>query len=221
MQSSSSFIEKNRFWILVIGAAIFMELPLVSVPFKWFESYFHEISHGLAALATGGNVISIQLFLNGAGLCTTQGGSRFVVSFMGYAGATFWGVLLYRVSAVRQGAAKFASSLLILLLLLSLVLWSRDLLTSGIILVLIAILVAKLKLSSSAVLPWFMQFISIIVVLNSVKSPLYLIDGRALGDGVSLFELTLIPEIIWVVIWFTIGMIGLYWLAKAKNHQTL
>ena len=218
MSSSPSFIEKYRFWLLVVTAAVFMELPIISVPFKWFESYFHEISHGLAALATGGDVVRIQLFLNGAGLCTTYGGSRFVISFMGYAGATFWGVLIYQLSNVRQGAAKVASSLLILMLLFSLLLWCKDVLTAGIIVVLIGILVAKIKLSSSALLPWLMQFISVIVVLNSVKSPLYLLDGRALGDGAALFEITLVPEIVWVGIWFFIGVLSLYLLAK-NNKQ--
>ena len=60
-----------------------MQIPIISIPFKWLDSYFHEISHGIAALVTGGEIIRIQLFTNGAGLCTTRGGSAFFISFFG------------------------------------------------------------------------------------------------------------------------------------------
>ncbi len=90
-QNSSTFWKKYHFFILFVAAIIIKQLPLVSIPFNWLESYFHEISHGLAAILTGGKVLRIQLFANGAGLCTTQGGISFVISFAGYAGATLWG----------------------------------------------------------------------------------------------------------------------------------
>lgn len=216
----NKFHEKYRFWLLIVLAAVFMEIPVISVPFKWFETYFHEISHGIAALATGGQIVSIELYINGAGLCITRGGNQLLTSFMGYAGASLWGLALYKVSGYQKHSATVITIILAMLLATSLILWSRDLLTIVIIMSLIGILLLKLKFSRAAYLPWVTQFISIIVLLNSVKSPLYLLDGRSLGDGASLARLTFIPEIIWVAIWFTIGMMSLYFLARQRKSST-
>ncbi|MFD1618890.1 M50 family metallopeptidase [Thalassotalea marina] len=218
--SSIQFHEKYRFWLLVITAALFMEIPFISVPFKWFETYFHEISHGIAAVVSGGEIVSIKLYFNGAGLCTTRGGSQFLTAFMGYTGASLWGLILYKLSGYQKYSATIVTIVLTLLMAISLLLWSRDPLTIFIIMSLIGILLLKLKFSHSFYLPWITQFISVVVLLNSVKSPLYLLDGRALGDGATLAQITFIPEIIWVVIWFIIGMISLYFLARQNKSST-
>ena len=48
----SSFWQKYHFFILLFVAIFLKQLPLITIPFNWLESYFHEISHGLAALLT-------------------------------------------------------------------------------------------------------------------------------------------------------------------------
>jgi hypothetical protein len=128
-KNSVSFIERHRFWIILFSAAVISQLPLIAIPFKWLETYFHEISHGLAAVATGGNIAKIELFPNGAGLCTTQGGSRFFISFMGYAGAAIWGTLIYLVASTHQRVAQLITALIATMLCLTLILWVTDILT--------------------------------------------------------------------------------------------
>lgn len=189
-------------------------MPLISVPFNWLESYFHELSHGLAALITGGRVVQIQLFPNGAGLCTTQGGIRFVISLMGYLGATLFGYFICRLAQGFQAQARWIYPVFIALMTLSLILWVRDVLTAFIIGVLIALFVVKWRFVKSHSLGLWLKFTGIIVLLNSVYSPLYLIDGRHLGDGASLASMTFIPEIIWALLWSASGIFALYLLIK-------
>ena len=189
-------------------------MPLISVPFNWLESYFHELSHGLAALVTGGRVVQIQLFPNGAGLCTTQGGMRFVISLMGYLGATLFGYFICRLAQGFQAQARWIYPVFIALMTLSLILWVRDVLTAFIIGVLIALFVVKWRFVKSHSLGLWLKFTGIIVLLNSVYSPLYLIDGRHLGDGASLASMTFIPEIIWALLWSASGIFALYLLIK-------
>ena len=193
-----------------------IQLPFASVPFKWLESYFHEISHGLAAILTGGKIMQIELFPNGAGLCTTRGGSRFLISFMGYAGATLWGLLIYNLASAHQKVAQVFTLLLMLLLATSLVLWVRDILTLIILLVLFALFLMKFKLGKLKYFQLVLQFTGIMVLLNSLLSPFYLLDGRDLGDGASLANLTGVPEFIWVIVWFLCGLAAAYSLAR-KN----
>jgi hypothetical protein len=201
-----SFTQKYRFWLFLLLAAIVRQLPIVSIPFKWLESYFHEISHGMAALVSGGSIVQIQLFPNGAGLCTTQGGVAFLISFFGYAGAIIWGTLIYSLAGKHQRMAQLFSAFIILLLVSSMIFWVRDLLTFVIVTVLLVLFVLMHKFEQIKYLQNFMQLIGALVLLNSLFSPLYLVDGRNLGDGASLANLTAIPEIVWVFLWSSLAV---------------
>jgi len=64
-----------------------------------------------------------------------------------------------------------------------------------------------------------LKLTGILVLVNSLYSPWYLIDGRSLGDGAALAELTMIPEFIWVLIWSLLGLLSLVILAK-KSPST-
>jgi hypothetical protein len=217
MNQSSSFTEKYRFWLILFSALIISQIPLVSIPFKWLESYFHEISHGLAALVTGGSIVRIQLFPNGAGLCTTRGGMTFLISFMGYAGAALWGMGIYFVASMHQRIAQILSGVIALLLITTLVFWARDILTFIIIAVLLAVVLLKFKYSKLSYLQLSLQITGALILLNSVKSPWYLVDGRNFGDGAALSQLTGVPELLWVILWFSIGIGGIVFLAKTSS----
>jgi hypothetical protein len=52
-------------------------------------------SHGIAAVATGGSIVSIEISPN-------QGGLRFVISTAGYLGSLLWGVGLLLVVGTRR-----------------------------------------------------------------------------------------------------------------------
>ena len=219
-ERTSSLWKKYHFFILLIAAVVIKQLPLVSIPFNWLESYFHEISHGIAAILTGGNVLRIQLFANGAGLCTTQGGVSFVISFAGYAGATCWGWGIYRLASIHQRTAQIFSVLIFLLIVSSMIFWGRDLLTWFILGVLAGLFLLTIKLKKLHYLQRLMQLFGLLILLNSLFSPSYLLDGRNLGDGAALASMTFIPEFIWVLIWFSLALIALYSLYKtAKKHN--
>jgi hypothetical protein len=217
VQGSSSFWQKYHFFILFCVAIIIKQLPLISIPFNWLESYFHEISHGIAAILTGGNVLRIQLFANGAGLCTTQGGISFIISFAGYAGATLWGWGIYKLASAHQRAAQLFSVLIFLLLASSIIFWGRDVLTWFILAILAAIFLLTIKLQKIHYLQGVMQLFGLLILLNSLFSPSYLLDGRHLGDGATLASQTFVPEIIWVLIWFLLALLALYSLYRTAK----
>ncbi len=217
--SSPSFtqsLKKHQFWLFVLAAIVLLQVPIISVPFKWLESYFHEISHGLSAIVTGGKIVNIKLFPNGSGLCTTRGGSILLISFMGYAGAILWGMLIYSVASINQKTARAFSILVVMLISVSLVFWVRDLLTLIIMLVVLAVFLIQFKLPRLAYLQSLLKLTGMMVLLNSLLSPFYLLDGRSVGDGARLAELTWLPELIWVIIWSILAVFGLITLSRQK-----
>ena len=209
--------HSQNFWLLLVLAIVLKQIPFVGIPFNWLESYFHEISHGLAAILTGGSIVSIQLFSNGAGLCTTLGGSPFVIAFSGYAGAVLWGVLLYKIADFKSSLSRYLSFAILALLMVSCVLWVRDILTFIICLLLIALFALSVKISYFNLLASVIKLFALMVLLNSLQSPLYLLDGRGIGDGSALANITFIPEIVWILIWLVISGYSLYRLARSNN----
>lgn len=64
------------------------------LPLKLFVVFLHEISHGIAAVATGGRIDRIIISMNEGGACYCGGGSPFVTLSAGYLGSLAWGLLL-------------------------------------------------------------------------------------------------------------------------------
>jgi len=94
---------RQQLSLFIVLAFIIDYLPIINLPFLWSETFFHEISHGLAALLTGGTIHNITLNFNGSGVCTTSGGTRFLIAFSGYAGSALWGLLIYSIASKAYG----------------------------------------------------------------------------------------------------------------------
>jgi len=78
--------------------------------------FFHELSHGLAAVITGGSMHTIELTADQGGLCWTAGGSWFLILSAGYLGSLLWGAgLLYAAARTRadREIVQFLGGLLI------------------------------------------------------------------------------------------------------------
>jgi hypothetical protein len=67
-------------------------------PLKVFVVFLHELSHGLAALLTGGSIERVLVTDNLGGLCITSGGIPMVVVSSGYLGSLLFGVLFLLIA---------------------------------------------------------------------------------------------------------------------------
>jgi len=209
---------RQRLLLFIAAAFIVDYFPFVNLPFLWSETFFHEISHGLAALLTGGSIHSISLSFNGAGLCTTLGGSAFIIAFSGYAGSALWGLLIYSVAATSsKPSAKLMLATMMIMLAATLLLWARDVSTIIILIVLLLMYALPLYKSLWFSVTFFIQLVGIFVLLDAIRSPLYLLDGRDLGDGANLASHTWLPEIFWVALWFVIALSCLRMLWKSAK----
>lgn len=83
----------------------------VVYPLKIFVVFMHEVSHGLAALATGGSIKEIQIVPEEGGHAITLGGSRFWTLTAGYLGSLVWGGLIL-ILAARTHLSKLISAII-------------------------------------------------------------------------------------------------------------
>ena len=206
--------EKIVFILLVLFAIGLRHLPYIYMPFEWLETYFHEMSHGLAAIITGGVIDHIELSFDGSGLCYTRGGWRWLVTFSGYAGAVWWGYWLYvGSSTLSTQFSKMLSLGIASLILISALFWVRDGVTLIIITFIISLFVAMVKLHNNDVTQRLLQFSAIYVMISSIRLPLTLLTRDSsihVGDGQSMANYTGIPVVIWLLIWLAFSLTGLY-----------
>ena len=183
------------------------ESPLL-FPLKIFVVLLHEISHGLAAVLTGGAIVSIQLTADQGGLCVTRGGSRFLTLSAGYLGSLLFGSLLVLVAA-RSRRDRVAVALLGIALVAVTLVFVRTLfgfaygLAAG-----GALLLAAWKLPeavSDAILK-VLGAVSCLYAVWDIASDVLLRDVPG-SDASALGRLTGIPGSLWGILWMGVALV--------------
>jgi len=112
--------------MLALAALVFAlwQTP-VALPLKLLVVLFHELSHGLAAVATGGSIESLTVTADQGGLAVTRGGSRFAVLTAGYLGSLLLGLAVF-ATALRSTADRVVLGVLGGVLLIVAALYIRE-----------------------------------------------------------------------------------------------
>ena len=199
---------------LLILALLVGQAPFLSNFLSWQMAFFHEISHGLAALVTGGRVLKIELNFSGAGVCYTSGGLRWLIFLAGYAGAALWGSLLYLLAdAIPKNRSHLLAAGLVTGLAASGLLYARDF-QSWTIISSIAILYAvAVKFRDKLPLKLFLKLAGLCIILDAFKAPTLLFWSHAISDATGLAGQTGVPELFWIILWLAIavGCLAFIW----------
>jgi hypothetical protein len=193
--------------ILFLVALYFWDTVFV-LPVKYLTVFFHELSHGIAAKITGGEIVRIEVNANQSGVCWTRGGIRFVVLTAGYLGSLIWGAAILLSAAKTRFDKEITAGLGILLLAVTAI-WVRNL--EGILICGLtgAGILAFAKYSTEFACDQFLRFLgltSCFYVLIDIKGDL--IDNSIQGsDAFRLAEMVHMPD--WLVggIWFLIAVV--------------
>lgn len=115
-------------WQLLLLTALVVALwpTPVLFPLKLLVVFLHELSHGLAAVLTGGRIVGMELSAMQGGHAITQGGSRFLILTAGYLGSLLFGVVLF-LAALRGAADRAVLAALGLVVLAVTLLYMRSL----------------------------------------------------------------------------------------------
>ncbi len=79
---------------LMLALFALWRTPVV-IPLKLLVVFLHELSHGLAAIFTGGEIERITLSAQQGGTAWTRGGNGFAILSAGYVGSLVIGVILF------------------------------------------------------------------------------------------------------------------------------
>ena len=97
--------------IILLGLIFYFWDHTVLYPFKLLVIFFHETSHALATIVTGGEVKDFVVIQQQGGYVVSEGGNRFVILNSGYLGSLIWGLGIYMIAVSN----KFSKILMIIL----------------------------------------------------------------------------------------------------------
>jgi hypothetical protein len=200
---------RGHWQLLCLVAAIFAlwSTPLVT-PLKILVVYFHELSHALAALLTGGSVERINVSPAQGGFAEIRGGNRFATLTAGYLGSLLLGVVLLLL-ALRSRWDRVVMGLLGAVTLLVTALYMRDLYTIG-----FGIVTGGLMLATAWWLPRALNdlVLRVIGVTSMIYVPYDIFDDTIRRSGLRSDARLLAEEIggttvIWGGIWLVVAMV--------------
>ncbi len=179
-------------------------------PLRLFVVLLHEVSHGLAAVLTGGRIVSIELAPQEGGLCTTAGGWPFVISSAGYLGSALFGAL-FLVLGVRgkPRTHRTVTAFLGAALLVLTFVYVRSAFGFAFGLVAGALLLAVARWLPEGASSFLLRLLGVTSLLYApwdIASDLILRSVPA-SDASALARMTGIPSIAWGVLWLAASLL--------------
>lgn len=172
-------------------------------PFRLFGTFVHELSHGLAALATGGAFQRFIVNPDLSGLAWSAGGTRWFVASAGYVGSAVAGALLLLAGRALPSRALLGLLGLAMALLCALFVRNAFGALTGLALA-ASLLLAALYLRGV----WaeaLLLVLALQLLLDGFSSVIDLFWLSARGDvqtdAATLAQLTGLPAPAWAVLW--------------------
>jgi len=206
--------------ILSIVAIIFWD-TIVVYPIKLFVVFLHELSHGIAAVITGGKIVKFEISYLIGGTCYTTGGNSFIIASAGYIGSILLGGLLLLRASKTKDSKIIGISLSIIILIITLIYVRNQFgflfgIGFGTLLLLLSYFLP------SKILELVLKFIGVVsclYVLVDIKEDLFTLDYRG-SDADYLQSITGIPAILWGILWSIIAIISfLYFFKKSVSSD--
>lgn len=187
-------------WLLWGTAAV--------LPLKLFVVLLHELSHGLAALLTGGEVHAIVVTADEGGLCRCPGGNAFATLSAGYLGSLAWGGLLFWLAVRGERWSRGATAAIGALTILASLLFLRNafgllfgtLFGAGL---LVAAWRLPRRLDRGLLL--VLGLTSCLYAILDIKSDI-LDRPHLVSDAALLAEITGVPTLVWGFLWIAIAL---------------
>ena len=198
--------------VLAVLYTLLWRVPVAAwlvYPFRLFGTFVHELSHGVAALATGGEFLRFAVHADLSGLAWSSGGIRWIVASAGYVGSALCGGVLLVLAARGVPPRLILYGLSTVLLGLSLLLVSNIFgLVSAVLLSGTLFYLAR-RISSDASL-WVVRLLAVMLTLDSVGSLFDLLwlsgTGGTQTDAHLMAQATGIPAIIWGLLWSAVSL---------------
>ena len=184
---------------------------IIIYPLKILTVFFHELSHALAAIVTGGKVLEIVLVPEQGGHCLIAGGNGFLVSSAGYLGSLIWGGIILVSAANSKRDKQIMIALGAILIAVSFI-WIRPFISFGFIFCIIlgGTMIAAGKYLPTKVNDWVLRTVGLTSCLYATLDVKDDTIDRNLrqSDAGRLAEITGMPSLFWGYFWMALAIVG-------------
>lgn len=200
---SSSKVRFVAGFVAFFAALWFLWDTWFVTPFKLFVVLLHEISHGMAAIATGGSIDRIVITPDLGGACYCSGGDALLTLSAGYLGSLLWGAVLVLLAAHPGRRTSWVTAVIGAAIAIVSVLFVRN--PFGLLFGLAfgaALIAAARYLPSvaNARILWALGLTSCLYAVLDIKSDV--LDRPELrSDARMLAEMTGVPTVVWGGLW--------------------
>lgn len=216
---SSTPLNRSQKLLLVAGVAsavlwLTPGLAFLTLPLVYLNTIIHEYCHALVALASGGEVLGVNLEATGNGTTLSHGGSGILIASAGYVGAAVVaGVLL--AASRKPKLCKSAMLALAVAVGVGLLLWVRGS-AVGILSAIgwtALLAVGALRLRPD-LLRFSVQFLAIQQAMTSVLALYVLfrinVQPGIQNDAANAEAMTGIPALFWALGWIALSGLALW-----------
>lgn len=176
-------------------------------PVKLFVVLLHELSHGIAALLSGGSIKEISFNENLGGYCEVKGGIPILIANAGYLGSLFWGSYFLLISK-NDKYSKITSLVLSILLIIAALFFINPGFPFYATLIFASILFFSAQFLPADINSYFLKIIGLIsclyVIVDIRQDILTTSDG--INDAVILKEITGLSEYLWGGLWLIVSL---------------
>lgn len=213
--------KTKRQLALVVGLSAWMAAvwllwwsPVI-YPLKLFVVLLHEASHGLMAVATGGEVQRIVVTPDQGGVCFCPGGNAFLTLSAGYLGSLLWGAAILMLARAHRPLPRDSTTLIGVSVLALTALYVRN--PFGILFgALFGAALIGLRSAGRTVHVLVLTALgltSCLYALLDIKSDV--LDRPYLeSDAHMLATLTGVPTVFWGILWIGMGALVSVWLFR-------
>lgn len=197
-------------WQVPYGRQILYPLTLLA-------TFAHEMGHGLTALLTGAHFDQLLLNADGSGVAIWRGNpgrlSTALIAAGGLVGPSIAGIGLLLLSSAQRFARALLATIAVLLVI-SVLLWSRN--TFGVVFLLstAAVLALGAKVLPDAVASFVLHLMAATLCLSWFTDLDYMFSAQAMVNGVAHpSDSAVIAQALWLPYWFWGGVIAAFSLA--------
>ena len=210
--------SENWLWIaaaLSFGISLTRWGPLALYPFRLFTTWVHECGHAVMTVLVGGQVNSIVIERNAAGVTSSlvpqSRMAQGLVASAGYLGASIVGCALM-IAARGKKASHGILWTIGAFMLVTVIIWMRNLFGIVVVLIWSVALIALSRKGSGPVSSFVLSLLAVQVALNSVFDirVLFLVKG-AHSDADTMARLFVLPTWTWASLWMLISTGLLTW----------
>lgn len=209
METINNWILQNEilaFYILLASSFIINRIPVIGIFFRSVNTLLHESGHAIMAVLTSGEVMRIEINHDTSGMAQTKNSGKFrafLTSFAGYPFAALAGSIFLIMSL--KGYYNQAAFILLTIIVLNLILFVRNLYGILWLIFFSAGTMFIYQYASEMIMKWFILFVSMISITESITSTLLITylgftKPRSSGDLANMQKTSGIPAGFWAMI---------------------